>query len=123
MNSNTSSIKKLYYSIGEVSKITDLKQYVLRYWETEFKQLNPNKNKAGNRTYRQKDIDTILEIKNLLYKEKFTIEGARKMLSQPSKEVKAATKTEKKVISTGVNTKILEKIRNDLKSILDDLQN
>ena len=123
MNSNTSSIKKLYYSIGEVSKITDLKQYVLRYWETEFKQLNPNKNKAGNRTYRQKDIDTIFEFKNLLYKEKFTIEGARKMLSQPSKEVKVATKTEKKVITTGVNTKILEKIRNDLKSILDDLQN
>ena len=123
MNSNTSSIKKLYYSIGEVSKITDLKQYVLRYWETEFKQLNPNKNKAGNRTYRQKDIDTILEIKNLLYKEKFTIEGARKILSQPSKEFKVATKTEKKVITTEVNTKILEKIRNDLKSILDDLQN
>ena len=123
MNSTTSSIKKLYYSIGEVSKITDLKQYVLRYWETEFKQLNPNKNKAGNRTYRQKDIDTILEIKNLLYKEKFTIEGARKMLSQPSKEFKVATKTEKKVITAGVNTKILEKIRNDLKSILDDLQN
>ena len=123
MNSNTSSIKKLYYSIGEVSKITDLKQYVLRYWETEFKQLNPNKNKAGNRTYRQKDIDTILEIKNLLYKEKFTIEGARKMLSLPSKEVKVVTKTEKKVITSGVNKKTLEKIRNDLKSILDDLQN
>ena len=123
MNSNTNSIKKLYYSIGEVSKITDLKQYVLRYWETEFKQLNPNKNKAGNRTYRQKDIDIILEIKNLLYKEKFTIEGARKILSQPSKEVKVVTKTEKKVITTGVNTKTLEKIRNDLKSILDDLQN
>ena len=122
MNSNTSSIKKLYYSIGEVSKITDLKQYVLRYWETEFKQLNPNKNKAGNRTYRQKDIDIILEIKNLLYKEKFTIEGARKMLSLPSKEVKLVTKTEKKVITAGVNKKTLEKIRNDLKSILDDLQ-
>ena len=122
MNSNTSSIKKLYYSIGEVSKITDLKQYVLRYWETEFKQLNPNKNKAGNRTYRQKDIDIILEIKNLLYKEKFTIEGARKMLSLPSKEVKVVTKTEKKIITSGVNKKTLEKIRNDLKSILDDLQ-
>mgnify|MGYP001307022490 CR=1 FL=1 len=122
MKINTSSIKKLYYSIGEVSKITDLKQYVLRYWETEFKQLNPNKNKAGNRTYRQKDIDTILEIKNLLYKEKFTIEGARKMLSLPSKEVKLVTKTEKKVITAGVNKKTLEKIRNDLKSILDDLQ-
>ena len=123
MNSNTSSIKKLYYSIGEVSKITELKQYVLRYWETEFKQLNPNKNKAGNRTYRQKDIDTILEIKNLLYKEKFTIEGARKMLLQPSREVNVVAKTEKKITTTGVNTKILEKIRNDLKSILDDLQN
>ena len=122
MNSNTSSIKKLYYSIGEVSKITDLKQYVLRYWETEFKQLNPNKNKAGNRTYRQKDIDIILDIKNLLYKEKFTIEGARKMLSLPSKEVKVVTKTEKKIITSGVNKKTLEKIRNDLKSILDDLQ-
>jgi len=122
MNSSTSSIKKLYYSIGEVSKITDLKQYVLRYWETEFKQLNPNKNKAGNRTYRQKDIDIILEIKNLLYKEKFTIEGARKMLSLPSKEVKVVTKTEKKIITSGVNKKTLEKIRNDLKSILDDLQ-
>ena len=122
MKINTSSIKKLYYSIGEVSKITDLKQYVLRYWETEFKQLNPNKNKAGNRTYRQKDIDIILEIKNLLYKEKFTIEGARKMLSLPSKEVKVVTKTEKKIITSGVNKKTLEKIRNDLKSILDDLQ-
>ena len=81
MNSNTSSIKKLYYSIGEVSKVTELKQYVLRYWETEFKQLNPSKNKAGNRTYRQKDIDVILNIKDLLYNQKFTIDGARKMLS------------------------------------------
>lgn len=123
MNSNTSSIKKLYYSIGEVSKITDLKQYVLRYWETEFKQLNPNKNKAGNRTYRQKDIDTILQIKNLLYKEKFTIVGARKMLMQPAKDTKVAVKTEKKVLTTGIDKKTLVKIRSDLKSILDDLQN
>ena len=123
MNSNTSSIKKLYYSIGEVSKITDLKQYVLRYWETEFKQLNPNKNKAGNRTYRQKDIDTILQIKNLLHKEKFTIVGARKMLMQPVKDTRVAVKTEKKVLTTGIDKKTLVKIRSDLKSILDDLQN
>ena len=60
-------IKKLYYSIGEVSEIVDLKSYVLRYWETEFKQLNPPKNRAGNRTYRQKDIDLIIKIKDLLY--------------------------------------------------------
>ena len=123
MNRNTNSIKKLYYSIGEVSKITDLKQYVLRYWETEFKQLNPNKNKAGNRTYRQKDIDLILDIKNLLYKEKFTIEGARKMLSQPQKNAKEVVKPEKSVVSNGLDKKTLVKIRSDLKSILDDLQN
>ena len=54
------TIKKLYYSIGEVSEMTDLKSYVLRYWETEFNQLKPPKNRAGNRTYRQKDIETIL---------------------------------------------------------------
>ena len=54
-----SEIKKLYYSIGEVSKMVELKSYVLRYWETEFKQLAPPKNRAGNRTYRQKDIDLI----------------------------------------------------------------
>lgn len=123
MNSNTNSIKKLYYSIGEVSKITDLKQYVLRYWETEFKQLNPNKNKAGNRTYRQKDIDLILDIKNLLYIEKFTIEGARKMLTQPQINAKEVVKPEKSAVSNGLDRKTLVKIRSDLKSILDDLQN
>ena len=51
------NIKKLYYSISEVSEITGLKQYVLRYWETEFSQLRPSKNSAGNRTYKQKDLD------------------------------------------------------------------
>ena len=70
-------VKKLYYSISEVSKLTKLKAYVLRYWETEFTQLKPSKNRAGNRTYRQKDIDLILKIKYLLYEEKYTIEGAR----------------------------------------------
>ena len=76
-----SEIKKLYYSIGEVSKMVGLKAYVLRYWETEFKQLSPPKNRAGNRTYRQKDIDLILKIKELLYSNKYTIEGARSLLS------------------------------------------
>ena len=76
-----SDIKKLYYSIGEVSKMVELKSYVLRYWETEFKQLSPPKNRAGNRTYRKKDIDLIINIKDLLYNKKFTIDGARSMLS------------------------------------------
>ena len=70
MVKSQSEIKKLYYSIGEVSGLVDLKQYVLRYWETEFPMLRPQKNRAGNRKYRKKDIDLVLRIKNLLYNKK-----------------------------------------------------
>ncbi|MGH2568502.1 MAG: MerR family transcriptional regulator [Bacteroidota bacterium] len=73
-------IRKLYYSISEVSKITELEQYVLRYWESEFPQLKPAKNRAGNRIYTNKDIKLILHIKQLLRDEKYTIEGAKKVL-------------------------------------------
>tara|TARA_A100001011_G_scaffold134512_1_gene141866 strand:- start:8027 stop:8374 length:348 start_codon:yes stop_codon:yes gene_type:complete len=76
-----SNITKLYYSISEVSKITNLKQYVLRYWETEFPSLKPKKNSAGNRSYKQTDIDLIKKIKYLLYKKKYTIDGAREELT------------------------------------------
>ncbi len=75
-------LKKLYYSISEVSKLTDLEQYILRYWETEFDQLKPAKNRAGNRIYTSKDIKIILQIKHLLRKEKYTIEGAKNILSE-----------------------------------------
>ena len=120
MYTHTQSIKKLYYSIGEVSKVTELKQYVLRYWETEFKQLNPSKNKAGNRTYRQKDIDLILQIKDLLYNQKFTIEGARKMLSGvEAPTVETVLESEAK---TSVDLDLLIKIRGELKSILEHLR-
>jgi DNA-binding transcriptional MerR regulator len=74
------SMKKLYYSISEVSRIADLEQYVLRYWETEFEQLKPAKNSSGNRIYTNKDIKLILLIKKLLKEEKYTIEGAKKIL-------------------------------------------
>ncbi len=74
------AIKKLYYSISEVSKITDLEQYVLRYWETEFDSLKPAKNLSGNRIYTNKDIKLILYIKKLLREEKYTIEGAKKLI-------------------------------------------
>ena len=74
------NIKKLYYSIGDVSEMTDLKQYVLRYWETEFAILNPAKNRAGNRTYKDEDIKIIRHIKELLYEKKFTIRGAKQYL-------------------------------------------
>ena len=116
------SIKKLYYSIGEVSKITELKQYVLRYWETEFKQLSPVKNKAGNRTYRQKDIDIILKIKDLLYNQKFTIDGARHVLSMPNNVEPVQTSQQVLVESNDVDIKILQKIRTEVKSILDNVK-
>lgn len=75
-------IKKLYYSISEVSKISGLEQYVLRYWESEFPNLNPSKNRAGNRIYTNKDIKLIFHIKKLLRDEMYTIEGAKKVLEE-----------------------------------------
>jgi DNA-binding transcriptional MerR regulator len=80
-------IKKLYYSISEVSKITDLEQYVLRYWESEFDQLRPAKNRAGNRIYTNRDIKLILYIKKLLRDERYTIEGAKQVLKTFTPEV------------------------------------
>src|SRR5512136_1838925 len=74
-------IKKLYYSISEVSKITDLEQYVLRYWESEFEELKPAKNRAGNRIYTNRDIKLILYIKKLLRDERYTIEGAKQVIA------------------------------------------
>jgi len=80
-------IKKLYYSISEVSKITDLEQYVLRYWESEFDQLRPAKNRAGNRIYTNREIKLILYIKKLLRDERYTIEGAKQVLKTFTPEV------------------------------------
>ena len=80
------SIKKLYYSISEVSKITNLEQYVLRYWESEFDELKPAKNRAGNRIYTNKDIQLILFIKKLLREERYTIEGAKQVIKTYSPE-------------------------------------
>ncbi len=130
MSTELPNIKKLYYSIGEVSKITMLKSYVLRYWETEFKQLRPPKNRAGNRTYRQKDIDLILHIKNLLYNRKFTIEGARNQLQQAGRigmkaaDVKAETvvaeiKDQLSQPSAALDKDLLNEIKQQLQSILE----
>jgi len=92
------SIKKLYYSISEVSKITNIEQYVLRYWETEFEQLKPQKNRAGNRIYTNKDIQLILHIKTLLRERKYTIEGAKKILENYAPEkVLQSSEVEKEV--------------------------
>ena len=78
------SIPKLYYSISEVSRLTGLEPYVLRYWESEFEDLKPQKNRAGNRIYSNRDIQFILRIKELLREQRYTIEGAKHILKQPS---------------------------------------
>src|SRR5437870_1541036 len=75
--------RKLFYKIGEVCQLTDTQPYVLRFWESEFSQLAPNKSRSGQRLYRRKDIDLVLQIKRLLYEEGFTIAGARKKLGMP----------------------------------------
>ena len=117
MSLDKPQIKKLYYSISEVSEITRLKKYVLRYWETEFTQLKPPKNRAGNRTYRQKDIDVVHKIKELLYKNKFTIEGARKQMETGviTGETEATTDSEK---NSAINSEVLEKLKQELNDIL-----
>ncbi|MCK5833603.1 MerR family transcriptional regulator [bacterium] len=71
---------KMYYSITEVAKLASLKPHILRYWETEFSILHPKKNRAGNRAYRNKDIEIVKLIKQLLYTEGYTIEGAKRQI-------------------------------------------
>ena len=87
-------MKKLYYSIGEVSEITSVEPHVLRYWETIFSDLSPRKNKAGNRTYREEDITLILKLKDLIQKKKYSTAGAKKKLEEDSESSEAAGNTE-----------------------------
>ena len=98
-------------SIGKVCKIVDLPQSVLRYWETVFDQLNPEKSDGGTRRYTQQDVDMILEIKTLLYKKKFTIAGAQSTLSARSAQKSTA----------GINREILKEISDELDDILSEL--
>ncbi len=76
---------KLYFRIGEVARLAGIKPYVLRFWETEFSGLGPKKSGTGHRLYRRKDVELVLEIKRLLYEQRFTIEGARKLLESKPK--------------------------------------
>ncbi len=78
----TPGIRKLYYSIREVSEMTGLKPHVLRFWETEFEMLGPKKNRAGNRAYTERDLELVQRIQSLLRDDKYTIEGARQVLER-----------------------------------------
>ncbi len=80
--SGAEASSKRYYRIGEVSRITGVKPYVLRYWESEFRWMAPQKSRSKQRLYRRRDIDMILLIKKMLYEQRFTIAGARKKLRE-----------------------------------------
>jgi DNA-binding transcriptional MerR regulator len=104
-------ITKLYYTIGEVSSLVDEETHVLRYWETEFPDLRPRKNRAGNRVYINEDIDLIFRIRRLLREDKFTLEGARQQLKKadPGRFAPAAQKDLKELRAFMV--RVLDRIK------------
>jgi DNA-binding transcriptional MerR regulator len=92
--------EKQYFKIGEVSEILDVEPYVLRYWESEFKILKPTRTRARQRLYHKKDLELLMEIKHLLYDEKFTIAGAKKRLQEMKKQSSAEKKVRKQPAKT-----------------------
>jgi DNA-binding transcriptional MerR regulator len=115
---NPISNERLYYRIGEVSRITGLKPHVLRYWESEFKVIKPHKGGSLQRLYRRKDLDLILKIKKLLYEEGFTIAGAKKKIRDLERVENRQMKlklVEKN--SNGKDHELLVAIREELKGI------
>lgn len=122
---------KLYFRIGEVSDIVGVKPYVLRYWESEFPDVRPTKSKSGQRLYKRRDVELLLRIRELLYQERFTINGARKRLkdstrssgdeSEQQLEAFAAVEQAHDASareSTKEHRKVFLKIRKDLESLL-----
>ena len=102
---------KLYFKIGEVARLVGVKPYVLRYWETEFSILRPGKTRARHRLYRRKDIETLLEIRRLLYAERYTIEGAKRRLRELGKLPEAAQEL------TATDDPVLAAVRDELLEI------
>jgi DNA-binding transcriptional MerR regulator len=94
---NSSIPDKLFFRIGEVSQLVGVEPYVLRYWESEFPGLSPKKSNTGQRMFRRKDVEMLLNIKQLLYDKKFTIEGARKALKSEKDAVLMTAEAEKPV--------------------------
>jgi DNA-binding transcriptional MerR regulator len=107
-------ISKLYYTISEVAAMVDEEAHVLRYWETEFKQLRPKKNKSGKRIYTRSDIDIVFRIRNLLREDKFTLEGARQALSSKTTATVAEGGDAKDLVQVrALLTQMLDRIRTD----------
>jgi DNA-binding transcriptional MerR regulator len=132
--------EKLFFKIGEVCELVDVQPHVLRYWESEFPMLAPQKNKAGQRVYRRKDVEMVVRIRELLYDEKFTIAGAKRKLQSELRggsgarlkvvtpEVEAELSTEAKSVDQGNATvspqsrRSLKRIRRELEALLTMLE-
>ena len=106
-----------FFSIGEVCELTGLKAHVLRYWESQFRFLNPAKNRSGNRVYQRKEIELILLVKNLLYTEKYTIDGARQKLNDHRKAGEL-----RRVSRDALGAETLIAIEEDLRGLLQLLE-
>ena len=102
-----------FFSIGDVCTLTDLKPHVLRYWESQFRFLNPAKNRSGNRVYQRREIELIMLVKQLLYTEKYTIDGARQKIDEYRKSGELRT-----VARAALDSQTVESMETDLRSIL-----
>jgi len=113
---------KLFYKIGEVSKIAGVEPYVLRYWESEFSFLKPRKSKSGQRIYVKKDLDLVLSIKEMLYKERYTIEGVRKRLGEAAVHRGPQPSEKDKAVKDVPSRNTIELVKSRLRDILNHMQ-
>ena len=106
-----------FFSIGEVCELTGLKAHVLRYWESQFRFLNPAKNRSGNRVYQRKEVELILLVKHLLYNEKYTIDGARQKVDEHRKAGEL-----RQIARTALGVETLAALEHDLRDLLGVLE-
>jgi len=111
---------KLFYRIGEVSQIVGVEPHVLRYWETEFRSIRPQKSHKGQRIYSRRDVEKLLRVKDLLYTHGFTIAGARKRLREVGLEPQVSDETSQKSLSDV--RRVLGEARRDLAELLEEIE-
>jgi DNA-binding transcriptional MerR regulator len=114
---------KLYFRIGEVARLCGVETYVLRFWETEFPQMRPNKSGTGQRLYRKRDVEMAMRVRKLLHDEGYTIAGARQLLAQEARELRGTSQLP--LIEGGASTvrvkAKLQKVRSELRDLLNVL--
>jgi len=115
-NDRTDPVQE-FFSIGDVCELTDLKPHVLRYWESQFRFLSPAKNRSGNRVYQRREIEMVQLVKQLLYSDKYTIDGARQKLDEFRRtgELKPAARL-------GLDSETVQQVERDLRDILQILE-